>query len=249
MVSSIILALGFLAIGIFDFSWRYQAIVFLSAVSIVLSIWSLWEGLTGISWLMTLILPPLYTAGVGMFYFLLPASWLARLPVTVLFAVGMYALLLTQNIFTVASIRTIQLFRSAQAVGFLLALVTAFFAYNSIWSFRLPFWLNGFFVGLVTFPLALHGLWCVKLNESVTRGLLYFSLIISLILLQAGLTLSFWPVSVATGSLFLTAVLYVTLGLCQHYLDDRLYARTIREYLLVGSVVLLTMYLTTSWGG
>jgi hypothetical protein len=87
------------------------------------------EGIDGIEWLTVLTLPPLYTAGVGLFYFLLPVRWLTRLPVAMAYGLGMYVLLLTENIFSVASIRTIQLLRAAQAVGFLLTLVTGFFLY------------------------------------------------------------------------------------------------------------------------
>jgi len=249
VLSSIILSLGFVLIQVFNVEWRYQAIGLLTFLTMVFATWSLKEGLSGIEWLMILLLPPFYTAGVGMFYFLLPSSWYARLPVAIIFGVGMYALLLTQNIFTVAAIRTIQLLRAAHAVGFLLTLVTAFFVYDAIWSNRLPFWANGLLVGVTTFPLALQGLWSVKLNDRITKGLIVFSLAITWIIFQMAIVMSFWPVTVTSGSLFLTACLYVVLGLCQHYLDDRLYNSTVKEYLAVGFVVLLTMYLTTRWGG
>lgn len=249
VLTSILLSVGFVLMQSFDVAWRFQAIAGLAIASIVLSIWSLREGLSGIEWLMVLILPPFYTAGVGLFYFLLPSAWYARLPVAIVFGIGMYALLLTQNIFTVAAIRTIQLLRAAHAVGFLLTLVTAFFVYDAVWSLRLPFWANGLLVAGLTFPLALQGLWSVKLNDKVTKGLTVFTLTITWILFQVAVVLSFWPVTVTSGSLFLTACLYVVLGLCQHYLDERLYPSTVKEYVAVGFVVLLTMYFTTRWGG
>ncbi len=249
VISSAILSLGFISVQVFNIDWRYQAIAGLSLLTMLLSIWSLFEGLGGIAWLMVLLLPPLYTAGVGLFYFLLPSSWLTRLPVALAYSAGMYALLLTENIFTVAAVRTIQLFRSAHAVGFLLTLATAFFLYDAILSSKLPFWSNALLVGICTFPLTLQGLWSVKLNDKITKGLLVFSGIISLLLLEVAGVISFWPLTVTSGSLFLTACLYVVLGLCQHYLDERLFPNTVREYLGVGTVVLLTMYFTTQWGG
>lgn len=248
VITSFLLSLGFVLIQFFDVSWRYQAISVLSLICIFLVVWCLREGLVGIEWPMSLVLPPLFTAGVGVFYFLLPSMWYARVPVAVSYGVGMYALLLTENIFTVASMRTIQLFRSAQAVGFLMTLVTAFFVYDAIFSSRLPFWANGLLIGVFTFPMMLQGLWSVKLSDKLTHGLVVFSLITSLLLGEAAVALSFWPVNVTSGSLFLTATLYVLLGIFQHYLDDRLFGRVIREYLGVGLVVLLTMFFTTTWG-
>ena len=44
-----------------------------------------------------------------------------------LFGIGQYTLLLTANIFSVAAIRTIALFRAAVAVGFVMTLLTGFF--------------------------------------------------------------------------------------------------------------------------
>ena len=277
VISSIILSLGFVAIRVFNIEWRFQAIGALSLLTILLSIWSLREGLAGIEWLMILLLPPMYTAGLGLIFFLLDSLWfekflgaitpsflefvwetLFRLIPSIwvqtgvelmIFGFGMYTILLTENIFTVASIRTIQLFRAAHAVGFLLTLMTAFFVYDAIWSSRLSFWWNGVLVGLVTFPLTLQGLWSVKLEEKLTTKLLVFALGISWALAQVATVLSFWPVPVTSGSLFLTACLYVILGLSQHYWDERIFAKTVGEYLAVGMVVLFTMYFTTRWGG
>jgi hypothetical protein len=247
VLSAFVLSLGFVLIQSFNIEWRFQAIAVMTFLTMVFSIWSLKEGLSGIEWAMILLLPPFYTAGVGMFYFLLPSSWVTRLPVALVYGVGMYALLLTENIFTVAAIRTIQLFRAAQAVGFLLTLVTIFFLYDAVWSSRLPFWGNGLLVFALTFPLVLQSLWSVKLDEKISKSVMSLSSVIAFLLAQMAIVLSFWPVTVESGSLFLTACLYVLLGLSQHYIDDRLYPRTIKEYLAVGAVVLLTMYFTTSW--
>ena len=63
-----------------------------------------------------LTLPTLFTAAVGLFYFLLPVRWLTRLPVVILYSIGIYALLLTENIYNVAAERTIALFRAAHSL-------------------------------------------------------------------------------------------------------------------------------------
>ncbi|MBU3957387.1 hypothetical protein KKI19_03905 [Patescibacteria group bacterium] len=249
IISAALLSASLLTIQLTNVSWRYQAIFGLTILTYLLSAWSLREGVSGIEWLTVLILPTLFTAGVGLFYFLLPASWLARLPVAALYGLGLYALLLTENIFSVAAIRNIQLLRSAHAVGFLLTLLTAFFLYDTILSFRLPFWLNFVFVFLVSLPLFIQGLWSVKLEEKISGQIWFYSLALSLIVAEGALALSFWPVTVSAGSLALITIMYVVLGLTQHYLSQRLFKRTINEYLTVGIIVLLVIILTTHWGG
>lgn len=249
VLTTAILSLGLLAIQIANISWRYQAIGILAILTYLLSAWSLREGIDGLEWLTVLILPPLYTAGVGLFYFLLPARWLTRLPVAGAYGLGMYALLLTENIFSVASIRTIQLFRAAQAVGFLLTLVTGFFLYDTIFSFRLSFWANGLLIFLVSLPLFLQGLWTVGLEKRVDRKLALYTVVLSLVLAEAAILISFWPVNVASGSLFLISVMYIVLGLSQQHFARRLFPRTIQEYLGVGLAVLGIILLTTKWGG
>ena len=249
IISATLLSIGLLAIQLANISWRYQAIFGLTILTYLLSAWALREGVSGIEWLTVLILPTLFTAGVGLFYFLLPSSWLARLPVAALYGLCLYALLLTENIFSVASIRNIQLLRAAHAVGFLLTLLTAFFLYNTILSFRLPFWLNFIFVFLASLPLFIQGLWSVKLEEKISGQIWFYSLALSLMVAEGALALSFWPVTVSANSLALITIMYVILGLTQHYLSQRLFRRTINEYLTVGIIVLAVIIITTHWGG
>lgn len=249
LLTALVLALGFLAIQLTDISWYYLAVIILAALTYLLSAWSLIEGLSGIEWLTVLILPTLFTLGLGFFNFLTPTSWLARAPMIVLFAVGLYGLLLTENIFSVAAIRTIQLLRSAHAVAFLLTLVTSFFLYNVILSFRLDSWFNFLLVFAVSFPLLLQGLWCINLEERITKKIWAYTLALSFALGEIALVFSFWPMSVAVGSLSLTTSLYILLGLSQHQLSERLFRRTINEYVGVGIAVLIVIFLTTHWGG
>lgn len=249
VVSALFLSLGLLAIQVTNISWRYQAIALLVALTYLLSSWSLIEGLNRIEWLTVLVLPTFFTAGVGLFYFLVPARWLTRLPVILLYGVGLYALLLTENIFSVAAIRTIQLLRSAHAVGFLLTLVTSFFLYDTILSFRLEPWLNFLLVALVSLPLILQSLWSVNLEEKLTTKIWLYTLILSLVLGEIALAFSFWPVTVVIGSLALTTTLYTLLGLAQHRLSERLFQRTANEYIRVAIIVLMVILLTTHWGG
>ncbi|HUS60055.1 MAG TPA: hypothetical protein VMX76_01590 [Nevskiaceae bacterium] len=249
VASTLILSTGLLIVQLANISWRYQAIAILVLLTYFLSGWSLREGLSGIEWLTVLILPVLFTAGIGLFYFLIPARWLTRLPVIALYGLGFYALMLIENIFSVAAIRTIQLLRSAQTVGFLLTLMTSFFLFDTVLSYRFGPWLNFFLVFLASFPLVLQGLWYINLEEKISKKIWLYTTVLSLVLAEFGLAFSFWPVNVAVGSLALTTVAYLTLGLTQHKLGERLFPKTIREYLISGILVLLIIFLTTRWGG
>lgn len=246
---SLLLSLSLLGAQFVRVEHRYHAIVLLGGISYTASAWALSEGLRGVEWMTVLTLPVLYPVSVGLFYFLLPEAAMTRVAILGIFGVGMYALLLTENIFSVAAIRTIQLLRAAHAVGFLLTLVTAFFLFDTIWSFRLPFAVNGMLVALASFPLFLQGLWSYRLGEErIERSTLAYAAGLAFGLGQIAMAISFWPVTVAVGSLFLVTMTYVGLGITQFHFSGRLFRRTINEYLGVGILVLVTTYLVTRWG-
>ncbi|HUW21731.1 MAG TPA: hypothetical protein VMW41_03595 [Candidatus Bathyarchaeia archaeon] len=249
IATSLLLSIGLVLIQTRIIHQRYLAILILSILSWLLSAWTLREGLKGIGWLTVLMLPCLFTASIGLFYFLLPAQLVARIPIIILYALGIYILLLTENIFSIASFRNIQLLRSAQATGFLLTLITAFFLFDTAFSFRLDPWANFIVILIITFFLALQALWSVSLEGKVTFKLIYTSLVAALVLSEIGLVVSFWPMAIPTSSLFLITVLYILLGLIQSKFQEKLFRNTVKEYLYVGMAVFVMVCLTTKWGG
>lgn len=249
ILTSLILASGLIFIQFAEVADRYLMIGVLTLLTAGLTLWSLREALAGARWVTTIILPTLFTAAVGLFYFLLPSTWLSRILIAFLFALGMYALLLTENIFSVAAIRTIQLARAASAVGFLLTLLTAFLLYDTLFSLRFFFYLNSLFVFLVSFPLFFQAFWSVNLEEKLTKRLFVYSLFSSLALSEIALVISFYPLTIVMSSLLLTSAVYVLMGLVQAYLGEKLFRQTVYEYLGVGAAVLVIMLLTTRWGG
>src|SRR3989344_1904483 len=84
------------------------------------------------------ILPFFFTLSFVLFYPLLPARLLTRLITTFFYAFGLYSLFLTQNIFAISVLRTINLMRSARIVSFVLTIIALFFLCNVIFSLRLP---------------------------------------------------------------------------------------------------------------
>lgn len=242
-------SIGVLVTQLTQVEYRYHALALLGFVAYGLSAWALFDDLKGAEWFSILALPTLYPVSVGLFYFLLPERFLSQAFILGLFGVGMYALLLTSNIFSIAAIRTIQLLRAAHAVGFLVTLLTAFFFFDTILSFRMIYWLNAILVGGVSFLLMLQSLWSVELTEHrlSTRAWLYSGLI-GLGMGEMAWAISFWPVTLSVGSLFLVSLLYVGLGISQQRFLDRLFRKTLYEYLGVGLVVLATVMLVTRWG-
>jgi hypothetical protein len=246
-IVALILTLGILGIQSVEIESRYQAIGLLAGAAYALSVWAMIEDLKGVEWLTVMILPVLYPVSVSLFYFLLPERILTRVGIVSLFGLGMYALLLTENIFNVAAMRTIQLLRAANAVGFLLTLVVAFFLWDTIFSFRLAPWWNSLFVGVSAFPLALQALWSVNLEPRIPKSVWWGSLTIAWSLAGCSLMISFWPVTITVASLFLVTALYVSVGISQNHLSGRLFKKTLTEYLWVGGIVLLTVFLLSRW--
>lgn len=246
---SVLLSACLFSLRFFTLVSRFRLVIGLAILAYLLSVWALREGFNRLSWVTTLVLPAFFICGTGFFYLLVPEQlWLQGL-VSLAFGLGFYSLLLTENIFAVAAIRTIQLFRSAQTVGFLITIVTGFFFYNTILSFKLDPWYNLLACIGVSFPLIFQGIWGAQLKDKIDFGDIVSSFIFSLILGELAFTLSFWPVSVSTGSLGLTAGLYIILNLVQHDIAQRLFIKTIKENLVIAIIVFLSILLTTSWSG
>jgi hypothetical protein len=247
IISSVVLSLGLLGIQLVSLEARFLAIVLFGVVTYGVSAWALFEDLKGIEWFTILSLPSFYAIAVGMFYFLLPESTLSRLVILFLFGLGMYALYLTENIYSVAAIRTIQLLRAAHAVGFLMTILTSILLFNFIYSLKESFWVNASLVFLVSFPIMLQALWSIKLTRKLPFDVIIMAAGMAVVLSQIGMILSLLPVTVWIASLFLGTVVYVSLGLLQHALSERLFTRTIYEYVGVGVFVLGATLLVTPW--
>jgi hypothetical protein len=249
IITSIILSLGFTGIQFLDNNYRMISIGGLTLLTLVLFIWSLKEGLKRNLTLLTLILPSFFTLSVGIFWFLLPASIFARIPIIIFYGFGIYALCLTSNIYTVAAIRTIALLRAARGVGFVLTLLTSFLIFDAIFSLRINAFLTSTMVFLFCIPLYLQGLWVIILEEKLRRNVISMVFVFSLVTMEMTISLFFWPVTVVVGSLFLTVTVYILLGLGQVKLEGRFFPQIVREYLLVGLMVFIGMYIATRWGG
>lgn len=249
ILSSGILTLGLLSTQLVPFYLIYGFVVGLTVLAYMLSVWALWEGLNKLKAVTLMVLPTVFTLAVASYYFLLPVRWLTRLPVAAVFAVTFYTLLLSQNVFNVASIRTIPLYRAASTTVFILTLITAYLLFNVLFSFNMLFLWNAFWVFALSFPLTLQVIWSIEMDEKLSGLVIVYSAILSLVMAEIGLVLSFWPISHTMAALVLSTVLFVSLGITTHTLRDRLGRGVVWEYLGWGVLVFIIAVATTSWVG
>ena len=199
--------------------------------------------------ILTLILPAIFTAGVGIFWFLLPTNIYTRIPIVIFYGIGIYVLCLTMNIFSVAAVRTIALLRAARGVGFVLSLVTSFLVFDTIYRLDLNFIFLTPLYFLVSCLLYFQGYWSVLLRKNFPKDIFKLSIISSLVTSEVGLALFFWPVTVVVGSLFLNRNFLYAFGAGTGELEERLFPAIVREHLIVGLLVFIAMFFATHWGG
>lgn len=252
VIQTVLLTGGLLIAQLIWQDLRFSMVLILSIFSYLLSVWSLKEDIVGIEWVLLFILPVLFTASLSLFYFLLPGRWISRLLISSIFAIGSYAIIRAENIYNVAAERSIQLLRVAQTVGLLITLVVVFFATIVVYSLRIPFWVNSLILMPIFFILALQSLWSMRLEAKLTRDLLIYSGITSLIMGEMICVLSFWPIFKSSGftisALFVSSIYYFLVGITQQYISGRMFANTTREYILTYVFMLILLVFSTRWG-
>lgn len=184
------------------------------------------------------ILPFFYTLACALFYFLVPARFITRIGMTSLYALGLYSLLLSENIFIVSSIRTITLLSSARTVSFVVTLLSYFFMANVIFALHLNVFVTLAFVFVFSFLLIMHSIWSHTLEKDFRSHLEWISLI-ALCITEVAFVLWFWPTTPTIIGLFLTGLFYILVGISQIWLDKRLFKGVMWEYIWVGVIVFL----------
>ncbi len=262
ILTSVLVTLGLVSTQVINFNLRFKFLLMLGAVCFLLTFWALLEGfLEGsqkkkfyrsfniIKALILLILPTFFTLAVASFYFLLPIRLLTRVPIAFGFGLVFYLLLLAQNIFSIASIRTIPLYRAASTLSLVCTILTAFLIFVVVHSFDLLFIWNGLVILFISFLLTIQMLWTVEMEELPSRQLIIKTFIISLSLGEVALALSFWPLNHIMWSLILTSVMYAFLGVVTHSMRGKLSARIAWEYAAVSIFFFFVAFFTTSWVG
>lgn len=193
------------------------------------------------------ILPFFYSLAFGLFYFLIPARLYARILLSLLYAFGLYSLFLSQNIFVVSAIRTIQLLSGARIVSFVITLISFFFLSNTVLTLHLTIGPYLLLIGLYSFALLYHSIWTYTLQKSGKTILLWVTAL-TLTILEAAIFLWFWPSSPTVIALFLTGFFYTIVGLSHVWFERRLFKGVLWEYVWVGVAVFFVLNLFTKWG-
>lgn len=253
LISSILSAIGFY----FFISLPYDSHYYGLSVGVVLVAFCFWFGL-GIIFekslyirLMSVILPIGFFIGFGLFSALLPQNFLVTFLSSVIFGVIAYVIFLVENVFLVSiGNRTPPLYRAAYTVGFILWLLMSFFLFDSLFSFKFNYWINALGVFGVSFLVFLYLFYSVTIelpDDGENKNLWYYSLVPAFILSQLALVLSFWPVGIFKGSVYLVAIIYVLSSLIQLDLRDRLFKRSWLVFIWVFIAIILGIILTTNW--
>lgn len=245
VLSAVVLSIIFFLLQFIPLEWRPLGLVAFAVITYLLTGWTLFSNLDGVEWLTIVPVPGFYALGVSAFYFLLPENIFVRLAILAIFGLGMYALLLSGNIFTIAKVRTIQLLRAAQAVLFFFCLIAALLSFNTLFSLSLWFVWNSLISAGIAGLLSFAFFWSVRLEKRLSREVLALTLRTALTLGFLAGALSFLPGPLWPTSLFLMTMLYVLLGLGQSALEQRLFTNTVREYVGVfcGVVVMYLFFL------
>lgn len=218
----------------------------ISALSSFLLLISIYEDMRANFYPQVLILPFFYTLAFGLFYLLVPARFLTRVVMTSLFAIGLYSLYLSINIFAVSSIRTIALLASARTVSFAITLLSYFFLANVVFSLHLNLFFSLFLLLIFTFPIILASLWTYTLEKSLKSNLVW-NLSLTAIVLEISTVLWFWPTTPTLIALFITGVFYALVGLTEAWFEKRLFRGVIFEYFWIAIVTFTILIFFTAW--
>jgi len=253
LISSVLSATGFYFFINLPYASHYYGLL----VGIVLVAFCFWFGL-GIIFepsfytrLMSVLMPVGFFVGFGLFVALLPQGFLMELLMSIIFGVVCYIIFLVENVFLVSiGNKTPPLYRSAYTVGFMILLLMAFFLFDSLFSFRFIYWLNAILILIVSILIFTYLFYSVTIelsDDGKEKSVISYVLIPSFLVSQLGLVLSFWPVGIFKGSVYLVSVVYIVSSLIQMDLRGRLFKKSWMTFFWISVAVFLGMILTTSW--
>ena len=247
VISVLTLGLLMLFSTFFTFDKVFYFVPVFLIFTYLLSYFSLLEDIKNVGWFGLFLMPELITIFFYLFYFLFPGRWLTRLPFIFIYEVSIYAVLLCANIFNVGVEKNLQLYRAAFSINFFYQAVVSFLFYNVLFSFKYNFLINMIGAGISAFLLSLQLFWSIRLNRHLDKDVFAYSLFTALLMIEAGLVVSFIPSKTAVYALFLTATYYSVTGIIHHHIDEKLFTETIREYISVWVFVLAITILSLSW--
>ena len=246
VVGVVVLSLSLFLIEHFMGKSGLIQVVLISALSNVFLFWALNKDLRENFSYQIFILPFFYTIALGLFYLLVPQRLLIKITLTGVYALGIYSIFLSQNIFTISSIRTIALLSSARTVSFIATLFSYFFLMNVIFALHINLFVTLILIAISTFMLVIHSIWTYALEKKL-KEMVPWGMMLTICLSEVSLLLWFWPSTPTIISLFLTGVFYIVTGLSHLWFEKRLFKGVILEYIWVAFVVFTVLVIFTSW--
>ncbi len=192
------------------------------------------------------ILPFIFTLSFGLFYLLFPERLLVILILTTIYAIGIYSVYLSHNIFIVSSIRTIALLSSARTVSFVATLISFFILIVIIFSLHLNIIFTLLLIGAASFSLIIQSIWNYSLDKDLKEGVIWGAFL-TVCVLETSFLLWFWPSSATIVALFMTGFFYIILGLSHLWFEKRLFKAVLLEYIWVAFAVFIVLMVFTSW--
>lgn len=208
---------------------------------------ALLEDIEHIEWLVLFILPVYLAVSFLLFYYLLPVRWLTRIPFLAVLGVGMYASMLSVNIFNVGIEKSLPLYRAAYSVSNFLSLLTFFLLFTVLYSFRLHFLLNGFIALVISWPLLFFNIWTANPKAVLEERVYKFATIIAVMLSAWVMALNFMPIRTNIYALYSVSMVYLLCGLTQEIITDTVFKERVREYLIVFGLLTILIFLTANW--
>ena len=206
------------------------------------------EEISQIEWIALFILPVTYGISLLLFYYLLPVFWLTRIPYLIVLAIGMYAIILCENIFNVGVEKSLPLYRAAFSVANFMILVVCFLLYTVLYSFHLHFLVNTFIGGVLAWPLFFHGIWIANPKEVLEERVYKYATILTVLFSFGILIMNFIPIKTNIFAFYTVAIIYLLLGTTQEIIQDTAFRERIRIYLIVFVLMTILMLLSASWG-
>lgn len=241
IVASLLLALGLILVQSLSGTLKLEAVLGLTIVSYLFSAFVLRFDLKGVELFSLLALPTLFTLGMSLIHYTFPLTLFSRILFLAFYALVLYIILLSENIFNVSAIRTIPLFRAAQTVSLLTTLFTGFLLFIVIYKLNTIFLIPAGLSFLLAFILALQSLWALELKKKIDKEVLVTSFLIALAVGECALAISFYPLKSFLRGMALTTTLYIGLGIAYQYLQHKLTRALVIEYSVVAAATVMVL--------
>ena len=253
LFSSIFITLIFFVFLALPYEFRYYTM----AIDVILLILVIWFGLDikkntpSLLKTMIAVLPVSFFVGYGLFAAIIPYNLLTGIILSIFLGIVFYVIFLVENVFLFAvGYKTVPLYRAAYTVGSIIMLLTAFFLFDSLYSFSLNYWLNMIMVYIISVLIFVYHFFSVTIELSDDGNKLNirsYVLIPPLLMSELALVLSFWPIGIFKGSIYLTAIMYVVAGLIQSDIRGRLFKKVWLSFSWIGIAILVGIILMTGW--